>query len=181
MYIKSALKKRTRRIKRHWTMFSEHICSYIYIYLKFGWKLSGWIYNQNFSHLLWTPNQNYLKMVPRRWIVEEWWMAGSVEDRMDIWTMASFSRSDHLRRRGLLRKKWRTLPLRAIRCLSIAIDVGAEKCSKKVLCQKSFAALMEESSMLRNCAGTGLDIFAQFMKICEILYYITGFAEFDIL
>ena len=117
----------------------------------------------------------------QRWIVEEWWMAGSVEDRMDIWTLASFSRSDHLRRRGLLRKKWRTLPLRATRCLSIAIDVGAEKCLKKVLCQKSFAALMEESSMLRNCAGTSLDIFAQFMKIYEILHYITGFAEFDIL
>ena len=40
---------------------------------------------------------------------------------------------------------------------------------------------MEESSMLRNCAGTSLDIFAQFMKIYEILHYITGFAEFDIL
>ena len=92
--------------------------------------------NSKFQSLI--PNQNYLKMVPRRWIVEEWWMAGSVEDRMDIWTMASFSRSDHLRRRGLLRKKWRTLPLRAIRCLSIAIDVGAEKCLKKVLCQKIF-------------------------------------------
>ena len=35
--------------------------------------------------------------------------------------------------------------------------------------------------MLRNCAGISLDIFAQYMKISEILHYITGFAEFDIL
>ena len=68
----------------------------------------------------WFTKQRKMKMVPRRWIVEEWWMAGSGEDRMDIWTMAIFSRSDHLRRRGLLHKKWRTLPLRANRCLSIA-------------------------------------------------------------
>ena len=40
---------------------------------------------------------------------------------------------------------------------------------------------MEEPSMLRNCAGSSLDIFAQFMKICDILHYITEFAEFDIL